>query len=233
MTKPVFASSLMLADFIRAESGSPEAVLESRLSALYTAAYHVMKAGNKTQWNMVQTACATYADIKACKSALQATTATAPVKRMHAVYLAYGAAIAACGVPAMIKGATHEQLDDAAALYATEFATLVAVALTPEVKAVKTAEEKAAIKAEKEIAAKQAADQAAAEEQAAIDAKVAEIAAASALTMADMVATVINAVKLGLASTDQLQALSDALDSVAADIVLVPVAQAAETPAHA
>lgn len=234
MTKPVFASSVLLSDFIRAEAAVPEAVVEQRLAAVYTAAYHVIKSGNKTQWNTIAAACTQYANTKACKEALGVTSVNAAVKRMHTVYLAYGAALTACGVPSLMKGATHEQMDDAAAMYATEFASLVTVALTPEVKAVKTAEEKAAAKAlkEKEQAAAQA--QAEAEQQAAIDAKVADIAAASALTMADMVQAVVNAIRMGMATPDQLETLNAALDDVAANVVLVNVqADAPATMANA
>lgn len=231
MTKPAFASHIMLSDIVRAEAGSPEAVLDNRMAAVYTAAYHVLKSGNKTQFNLLTAACATYADIKACKEALATTTTSAPVKRMHAVYLAYGAALSACGVPSLMKGAEHDAIDDAAACYATEFATLVTVALTPEAKVVKSAEEKAAAKAEKEAKAQAAQAEADAAEQAAIDAKVAEIAVANALTMADMVQAVINAITLGMATPDQLTAISDALDAVAVDIAYVPVTE--EVAVHA
>lgn len=223
--KPVFATNLLLSDIVRAEAGAPEAQLDNRTAVLYSAAYHIMKSGNKTQFNLLTTACTTYADVKACKAALETSTINAAVKRMHSVYLAYGAALAAFPAPAMMKGADHAAIDDAAAVYATQFATLVQVALTPEAKQVKTAEEKAAAKALKEKEQAAAAAQAAAEQQAVIDAKVADIAAANALTMADMVQAVANAVRMGMATNDQLATLNDALDAVAANVAYIPVTE--------
>lgn len=231
--KPVFAAVLMLSDAIRAEAGVGEAVFESRLSALYSAYYHVLKSNNKTQFNLVADACKRFAAPKECAAELGIkSVAAAAVKRMNAVYLAYGSALAAVTLPVYSKGRTAAELDALASDCALQVATIVTGALVPAAApTVEEAEAKkakaAAAKAEKEAKAK-------AEQQAAVDAKVADIAAASALTMADMVQAVANAVRMGLASVEQLETLNDALDAVAANVALVPVGAQADAPvAHA
>lgn len=207
--KTVFASHVMIADFIRADAGVQEAVFESRLSALYTAYYHVLKSGNKTQWNIVDAAVRQFADIKACKEALQVTTSNNAVKRMHAVYLAYGAALAHVGVPTVMKGADHDAIDGAAATMATEFATMVQVALTPEAKAVPTEADKEAKKAAKA----KAESEAKAATEAAIRTEAEKLANANVVTLADMVRIVANALQSGMLDDDAVAVLADASEA--------------------
>lgn len=226
--KATFVKNLMLADHIRADAGIAEAVGERRLSAVYTAAYHIHKSGNKTQWNIVAAAVAQYADIKAVKEALDTSRITPAVRRMHDVYAAYGAAIAHCGTPSLMKDATPEAMDEAAQLYATEFVSIVAGALAPVAPVVKSEADKAAAKAEKEAKAK-AAEKAQAD---AIKAKAQELAQSNVPTLADMVRTVANAIKQGMLDADALALIDGALDAVAVTTTMVTVDVAPE-PAHA
>lgn len=221
--KPVFATSIMIADFVKAQAGAPEAQFDVILSAVYTAYYHILKSGNRTQFNLLETACTKYADVKQCKELVGANTVTPAVKRAHAVYMAYGAALAQCGVPSVMKGATHEQMDDAAAILATEFTTSVTIALAPEAKVVKSDDEKAKAKADKE--AKQQAEQAQAEAEIAerVKAEAAKLAGAVEITLADMVRIVANAVRSGQLDTGAIQTLDAALDSVASSVTLAIV----------
>lgn len=235
---PSFSANVMLADFIRAQAGAPEAIFDATVSAIYSAYYHVLKSGNKTQFNLVEVAAKQYSDVKACKEALNSKTLTAGVKRFNAVYLAYGAALAVVGVPGVMKEATmqdgspiagekatHADWDRAAGQLALEFATMVTVALTPETKTGKTEEEKASAKAEKEATAK-AEEKAAAKALAdTIKAEAEKIANASVVTLADMVRIVANAIKTGLLEKADLTALDQALDSVAANVEFVPVGE--------
>lgn len=229
--KAVPLTVLPLVDHIAAEAGKPEAQFDARLCALFSAYRHILKAGNRTQFNMVDVAIKQYSEVKACKEALQVTTTTAPVKRMHAVYLAYGAALAHVGVPAVMKGADAAAIDATAEQMALEFATMVQVALAPEVKAPVSAEDKAAKKALKEKEEKAIAKQAAADQAALVQAEAQRLAQASVVTMADMVAIVANAAKSGMLDAEQLALLDGALDAVAANIQLVPVEEPA--PVHA
>lgn len=236
--KPVFAKNLMLADHIRADAGIADAVGEQRISAVYTAAYHVMKSGNKTQWSLVTEAVAQYADIKNVKAALDTPRITPAVRRMHNVYLAYGAALAACPVPSLMKGAEHEAIDEAAAIYAIDFVAIVTGSLdltsrpkTDDEKAQEKAE-RAAKKAEGEAAAKAIYDAQVKAEASRLAEASAELAQSNVPTLADMVRTVANAIKQGMLDADALALIDGALDAVAVTTTMVTVDVAPE-PAHA
>lgn len=226
--KPVFASNVMIADFVRAQAGSAEAQFDVILSTVYTAYYHILKSGNRTQFNLLETACAQYNDVKQCKELVGASTLTPAVKRAHAVYMAYAAALAECGVPAVMKKAEHEALDDAAALLATQFTTMVTIALAPEAKVVKSDDEKAKAKADKEAKKQAEQEQADAELEERVKAEAAKLAGAAAITLADMVRIVANAVRTGQLDTDAVQMLDAALDSVATSVTLAIVEPEAE-----
>ncbi len=214
--------AVLLSDFIRAESGDASAVFETRVQVAQSAVFHLLTSNNKTQWNMVTAACQMYADPKACAAALNEagvnpatgkawTTASAQVKKMHAVYAAYGAAIDSLELPSFVKGRPVAEIESIASDAALQVATLVTGALTVSPKEPLTDEAKAAKeKAKADKVAKAKAEQ---------DALIAEQVAAtvgglSEVTLDDLVATIIRAVKTGMVDTGQLMDLYDAVTSV-------------------
>lgn len=226
--KPAFASNVTFVDHIRAESGDAQAQFDNRTAVIYTAAFHLMKSGNKTQFNLVQSAIGAHATEKACRAEGQ-KTANAASRHAFAVYQAYGAALAQCGVPAFMPKAEHATIDDAAAVYATEFVSVVTLALMPAPKAEVSEADKAAkaeAKVAKEAEAKAATD-------AAIKAEAEKLANASVVTLADMVRIVANAASTGMLDAEALALLDGALDAVAANISYVPAGEAAPVQAAA
>jgi hypothetical protein len=241
-------SAVLLSQFVASDAGSVEAQHDARLCAVYGAYRTALKDGNKTQLMLVEAACAAYATPKACR-ALTTTPDkhSTAASRACAVYGAYKLALDACGIPALLKGATTEQAEQEASILAHRFVDIVTVALTPAQKAVKSDADKAADKAAKEVEQAKAAADAAAEFKVAVNQaaakeaeklavkRAAEIAAANALTTPDMVQAVINAMRAGAVAPDLLALLSDALDEVAVMVETerVPVDAVAEEAATA
>ena len=220
MAKSTFQSNILFSSFVAAQAGDASAQSDAIVSAAYTAFFHVLKGNNKTQIQLIETAVSTFRDIKAVKSHMGATTLTAPVKRFHAVYQAYGSALANVVFPTFIKGRPDAEMADIADRLAVEFASVVAAGLVVEIKAPKTDEEKVAAKASSE--AKKAA--AGAEMAQTIKTEAEKLAQASVVTLADMVAIVANAMANGMLSREQVDALSDSYDLSVAVPVAAPVA---------
>ena len=228
-------SAVLLSQFVAADAGSQEAQHDARLCAVYGAYLNAFKSGNKTQLMLVQSACETYATPKACRALTDTPDrASAAASRACKVYGAYKLALDACGIPALMKGASAEQVEAAATAIAGEFVGIVSAALYVDPKPGKSKEERAADKAAKEAEAAKLAKQAERQHKAAVQAEAQQIAAANALTLDDMVRSVVSAMRTGALSEEQLQQLDAALDAVAVivETVAVPVGAVAE-PAHA
>lgn len=227
-------SAVLLSQFVAADAGSVEAQHDARLCAVYGAYRTALKDGNKTQLMLVEAACATYATPKACRALTDVPDRTTPAAtRACKVYGAYKLALDACGIPVLMKGAPVEAVEVEASALAARFVDIVTVALTPAPKAVKSDAEKAAVQAKKDTAAKAAARQFKETVRTEAQALAADIAAKNALTTADMVQSVINAMRAGAVAPDLLAQLSDALDAVAVEVETVRVPVEAEAPAVA
>ena len=221
MTKATFQSNILLSSFVAAQAGDASAQSDAIVSAAYTAFFHVLKGNNKTQIQLIETAVKNFADIKNVKKHFAVTTLTAPVKRFHAVYQAYGSALEAVVFPPFIKGRPAAEMEDMAACLATEFASNVQAGLFVEAKITKSDEEKAASKAA--LDAKKAA--AGVEMAETIKAEAEKIAQSSVVTLADMVDIVINAMANGMLSKAQTVALLHAhRDRAPALPVALPIA---------
>lgn len=212
--KPTFTRNLSIRDFVKAQAGHAESQFDLVLNAVYTAYYHVFKAGNSTQFGQLADDVKLYASINECKTALATPRVTAEVKRFHAVYLAYGAALESCGSPRLMKKASADELDAAASAVAAEFASIVTVALAPKAD---TKTEKQAAKEKAERKAKREADKQK-EIGDAVAARMGEQAQMRELSADELVTLVCNMVKSGLMTPDQLAMLDSALDSVAANV---------------
>ena len=207
MTKPTFQSNILFSSFVAAQAGDASAQSDSVVSAAYTAFYHVLKGNNKTQLQLIETAVSNFKDIKAVKTHMGVTTLTAPVKRFHSVYQAYGSALASVVFPPFIKGRPDAEMADIATCLAVEFASIVTAGLVVEVKAPKTEDEKAAAK----IATEAKKTEAAAALADTIKVEAEKLAQASVVTLADMVAIVANAMANGMLSKAQVAELSAGL----------------------
>ncbi|MFA9216816.1 MAG: hypothetical protein ACEQSK_06890 [Sphingomonadaceae bacterium] len=227
--KTVSSLSLSLVDFIKADAGVSEAQFDARVAALDSAYFHILKSGNKTQWNLVESQLALYTTAKSCGVLVGTPDRTTPkAKRAFEVFGAYKQALLAVGIPEVMKapaGITKAQRDawyadhaaPVAQSLAMEFATMVTVTLTPEAKIVPSDEEKAATKAAKELAKQEAAQAAEAEFNATVQAEAAKLAESLAgavqVSMADMVRMVAAAARSGALDTEALAMLDSALDS--------------------
>lgn len=231
--KSAFAPSLMLSDFILSEAGNAEMQFESRVAVIYSAYKNIFKSGNRTQLEKVRATVDQYKTEKDARVIVGVKTACAASKRAFGVIVAYRAALDACGIPAVMKNATAEQIDVAATAVAGEFASIVSVALMPEVKAVKTDEEKAAAKAEKEKQAKADARVAEKEFKATVQKEAEKLASFGMPSLADMVKAVTAAIATGALDKSDLEAINSALDSVAANVELIAVDVTEAEPAHA
>jgi hypothetical protein len=237
--KATQSRAVAMSDLFRAIAGEPEAQFDLIACTVYSAARTLMQAGNKTQFNKLQADANMYgADTseanKAAKEALGAKTLTAQVKRFKQVYFALQIALAQCGVPADMqkelpqdKVARDAALDAAADAYSAEFTSIfIATVSMPE----KTDEERAAASAaakakreEKAKAAEKTAKQERAELEQTIRASIGETRAPSIDDVLDMA---INALKAGLMTDTQEQALRVALSIRETDKAIAAAAAA-------
>lgn len=226
-------SAALLSDFIRAESGIESAVFDTRYTVAYSAVSHLLSSNNKTQWNMVTTACALYASAKECAVSLAdpvsgkvpAVSASA-VKKMNAVYLAYGAAIDSLTLPAFFKGRAASDIDTIASDAALQVATMVTGALQVAPKAPVTEDQKAEklkVKTEKEAKAK-------AEVEQTIRTEAERMANASVVTLADMVRIVANALTQGMLDDNSYDVLAVACTDYTERAQAEELAQLVGTP---
>lgn len=202
-----------MSDVFRAFAGSPEAQCDMLANTVYTAAYHVMLANNKTQFNKLADDAKLYgsdspATTKLIKSVLGLEKATPAVKHFRRTYFALSVALDQCGIPEMRADVPQgkanakvqfDMLDQPAQDYAAEFVSVFFTTMSmpekTEDERAEAAEKREAAKALREAEKAAVAAQEAKEQQEAIDAQVssrverATATEAMAQTIADMLAT--------------------------------------------
>ena len=147
-----------VSDLFRAIAGAPEAQFDMIANSVYSAAFSIMQAGNKTQFNKLAADASQYGgDTKshtdAIKAALGVVKVTPAVKHFRKVYFSLGTALDQMGIPELVRdlpAGKAEQvaiLDPLASDYAGAFtAIFTATVMMPE----KTEAERAAAAAERE-----------------------------------------------------------------------------------
>jgi hypothetical protein len=205
-----------MSDLFRAIAGAPEAQFDLIACTVYSAAYSIMQAGNKTQFAKLAADAAMYgsgttdAD-KAAKDALGAKSLTARVKHFQKVYFAIHATLAAFPAPEMVKDLPKDKtdqfliLDPLASTYADQFAMnfnmIMATPARTEAEAEAAKAERDAKRAAKEAEAAKLAKDAEREERTKLDAAVS--ARVEAATAPDMLArTVADMLKAGALSAE-------------------------------
>jgi hypothetical protein len=210
--KATQSRNIAMSDLFRAVAGDEAAQFDLISCTVYSAAYSIMLAGNKTAFiklsNDAQMYGADTADAnKACKDAVGAKTLNAAAKRFHRVYAAVLATLAAFPAPEMLKDLPKAQAERDAILaplasdYADAFTGNFTLLMASPAR---TAEEEEAAKAAREAAkaakladAAKAAKEAEREARAAVTSEVA--ARVEAATAPDIMArTVADMLKSGM-----------------------------------
>jgi hypothetical protein len=205
--KATFTRNIAMSDMFRALAGDDQAQFDIIACTVYSAAYSIMQAGNKTQFAKLAADAQMYgADTqdanKACKDAVGAKTLNAAAKHFKKIYAAVLATLAAFPAPELVKDLPRgkdEQfaiLDPLASDYADAFtANFTMLMLAPartEEEAAQAKASREAKKAEKEAEAAKAEREAEREARKALDAAVASRVAAAneppvlARTLADL-----------------------------------------------
>lgn len=229
--KAVLSRNTAMSDVFRAFAGAPEAQFDMLANSVYTAVFHLMHSGNKTQFAKLDADARMYsgddaATTKLIKEAVGAVRATPAVALFRRTYFAVRIALDQCGMPELVKGlpegktkeaeaARHAVLDPLASDYADMFvsiftATMAIPKKTDEERAA-DADKRAALKAEKEkLAAKQQAE-ADASLAASIRAEASRMvngaALASVPTLAEQVAAVLAALQSGMLDAETEKAI--------------------------
>lgn len=224
-----------MTDVFRAFAGDSAAQADMLANTVYTAAYHVMLANNKTQFNQLLADAKLYGaddSLKAIKESLGVKNVNATVKHFQRTYAALAIALDACGVPSMVADVPQGKsepiraqqfaiLDAPAQDYAAEFTSVFFFNLTAP----------AQTEAEKETAKKERAVKKAAKEKAAkkefeqtIKTEAEKLADARIVTIQDMVAIVADALRMGQLSSDLEAMIMEAsqareLETLAARVV--------------
>lgn len=219
--KATQSRAVAMSDLFRAIAGAPESQFDLIACTVYSAAYSIMQAGNKTQFNKLAADAQMYGvdsaeSNKAAKEALGAKTLNAAVKHFKKVYFAIDATLSQIGIPGdmqkeLPKGRAeqHAILDPLASEYADQFAmnfTLIMsapVRTEAEAEAAKLARE--AAKAAKEAEAAKAAKDAEREARAKLDATIA--ARVEAATAPDMMARTVADLLTAGALSAELEAM--------------------------
>jgi len=203
--KATFTRNIALTDLFRALAGAPEATFDMIANTVYTAAYTIMQAGNKTQFAKLEQDAKLYGGdtsdcAKAVKAALGVDKVNAACKHFRKVYFSVATALEQMPAPALVKdlpqGKAEQNaiLDPLAQDYADQFTAIFINTLTmpektaAEQEAAKTA--RAATKAQKDKAKEKAL-------KATIKAEAEKLATVQAVSLADMARTVANALRAG------------------------------------
>lgn len=213
--KAVQSRNIAMSDMFRAIAGEPEAQFDLIACTVYSAAYSIMQAGNKTQFNKLSEDAKLYgADTsdanKLCKDAVGAKSLNAAAKHFKKTYAAIRATLSEMGIPDMVKdvpqGKAHaakqfEILDPLASDYADRFTmhftTLMLAPAQTEAEKEAAAAARAEKKAEKEAAAAKEAKAAEKEARAQLDAEVAA-RVERATTYENSVPSIIDALAAGM-----------------------------------
>ena len=175
--KAVQTRHIAMSDMFRAIAGAPDAQFDVIACTVYSAAYSVMLANNKTQFNKLADDSKLYgADTseanKLCKEAVGAKTLNAAAKHFKKTYAAIHATLAVLGIPDMVAGVPqgkanadkqYEMLDPLASDYADQFTSHFTMLMLAPAQTEAEREAAAAARAEKQ-AAKEKAERKAARE---------------------------------------------------------------------
>lgn len=187
--KLIPSRAVAMTDLFRAVAGDEAAQFDLVACTVYSAAYSIMQAGNKTQFTKLAADAQMYgADTsdanKACKDAVGAKTLNAAAKRFHRVYAAVLNTLAAFPAPELVRDlpkSKEEQfaiLDPLASDYADQFTAnftlLMATPARTEAEAEAAKAEREAKKAAREAEAAKAEREAEREARKALDAAVSQ-----------------------------------------------------------
>jgi hypothetical protein len=230
--KTTQSRAVAMSDLFRAIAGEPESQFDVIACTVYSAAYSIMEAGNKTQFAKLDADAAMYGTstdaLKNVKGVFGVKSVNATVKHFQRTYYAVSEALRQCGIPSDMQKdlpagranaeARRAILDPLAQDYADQFtAVFTSVMIMPT----KTDEERAqaaaqreAKKAEREAEAAKAAKLAEKETRDAITSEVAarvDRAVEQATAPVALVESVIDLLKAGMLSADLEQALRVAI----------------------
>jgi hypothetical protein len=240
--KAIQSRAIAMSDFFRAIAGDEAAQYDMLVSTVYSAAYSIMLAGNKTQFNKLAQDADMYGTdtpeaIKACKDAVGAKTLNAAAKRFHRVYAAIFNTLAAFPAPEMIKDLPKAQTErdiilaplasDYADQFAMNFTTLLATPARTAEEEEQAKAEREAKKAAKEAEAAKAAKDAEREARKAVDAEVsarAERVIAEATAPRVLVQTVADLLQSGALPADVEAMLIEAVRTRETAVLLARVA---------
>lgn len=214
------STKIDFAQFVAADAGNHEAQFEQRMAAVFTVYFNAYAHGQKTQFQLVQSACENHKDLKALYKAIPKgdTAARKAAKQAYQVYSGYAAALAdaseAFPAPAKQKNLSTAECTALAEEVAARFVQVLTAHLSSFEKAAPTEEEKAQAQAKKAKDAKaKAKAEKEAREQEINDAVAKRIGALQPLTLADMVQAVADAARAGILTADQCAMLDAALDT--------------------
>jgi len=233
--KATFNRNIALTDLFRALAGAPEATFDMIANTVYTAAYTIMQAGNKTQFAKLEQDAKMYGGdtsdcTKAVKAALGVDKVNAACKHFRKVYFSVATALEQMPAPALVKdlpqGKAEQNaiLDPLAQDYADQFTAIFINTLTmpektaAEQEAAKTA--RAATKAQKDKAKEKALKET-------IKAEAEKLAGAREVSLADMARMVANALRSGQLDADTEAELIEAAQVRETASLLASVATAA------
>lgn len=213
--KATQSRAVAMSDFFRAFAGAPESQFDMIACTVYSAAYSIMQAGNKTQFNKLAEDAKLYGTddteaTKRIKDLLGVKSVNAAVKHFRKVYFAIAITLDAMGIPAdmqkeLPKGKAEMDaiLDPLADAYAQEFAShFVATLSIPEKTEAERTEAAAANKAKREDKAKAAEKAAKAERKAFADSLRAEMGSLEPVSLAEMARIVADALRAGALDSD-------------------------------
>lgn len=226
--KSAQSRNIAMSDMFRAIAGAPEAQYELVACTVYSAAYSIMEAGNKTQFAKLEADASMYGTSsdarKNAKDALGAKSVNAAVKHYNRTYFAIAEALRQCGIPADMQkelpagkaqaAARAVILDPLAQDYADQFtAVFTSVMMMPEKtddERTAAADKRAEAKRQKELDAASHAREAERVARMAVDAEVA--ARVERVTSDDVVvSSVIDMLSAGMLPAALEQALIEAV----------------------
>jgi hypothetical protein len=209
--KAVQSRNIAMSDFFRAFAGAPESQFDMIACTVYSAAYSLMQAGNKTQFNKLIEDAKMYGSdstetTKRIKELLGVKTVNATVKHFRKTYFALQITLDHMGVPSDMqkelpadKAARHAVLDPLADAYATEFAShFVATVSMPEKTEAERTEAAAAAKVKREAKAKAQAK----ELQQTIKTEAEKLAGAREVSLSEMARIIADAMRTGALDAD-------------------------------
>lgn len=213
--KATLTRNVAMSDLFRAIAGAPEATFDLISCTVFSAAYSIMQAGNKTQFDKLAADAKLYGgdtgDVnKAIKAALGVDKMTVACKHFRKVYFSVATALDQLGAPAMLKDLPADKasvLTPAAQDYADQFTSIfVATWTMPE----RTEAERAAAKEASAVTRAAKVAEKAKAHAAEVSEAAAKLAQAKVVTPADMARIVAAILAAGELDDDTETALIEA-----------------------